>query len=163
MARQGTGRQIGNSDGKTREEKRKEAAAYIEQRIREARNTIQSCNNNISTYQNNINELEEKKERLNNAWTELGTYRDSFDASRGTLFDITEQQAGLWIGDRKDEYNNYAEYVVYEQYNLYIANIDEIREELAAEMQKMDSQIDEYNQNIANERTRINRAMLTLQ
>lgn len=163
MARQGTSRQIGNNDGKTREEKRKEAAAYIEQRCREAGNTIQNCNNNISMYQNRINNLEEKKERLNNAWIELGTYRDCLMASRGTLFDISENQAGLWFGDRKDDYNNYADDVVYEQYNLYLDNVDEIMDEIAAEMQNMDSLIDEYNQNIASERTRINRAMLTLQ
>lgn len=163
MARQGTGRQIGNSDGKTREEKRREAAACIEQRCREAKNTIQSCNSNISIYQNKINELEEQKERLNNAWTELGIYRDSLTASRGTLFDITETQAGLWLGNRKDEYNNYADEAVYEQYNVYIGNIDEIREELSVEMQNMDTLIDEYTQNIADEKTRKNRAMLTLQ
>lgn len=163
MARQGTGRQTGNSDGKTREEKRREAADYIGQRCREAKNTIQSSNNNISMYQNKINELEEKKTRLNNAWTELGNYRDSLTESRGTLFDITETQAGLWLGDRRDDYSRYADETVYEQYNLYIGNIDEIMDELAVEMQNMDTLIDEYTQNIADERSRINRAMLTLQ
>lgn len=163
MARQGTGRQIGNSDGKTREEKRREAAAYIEQRCREAKNTIQSCNSNISAYQNKINELEEKKTRLNNAWIELGNYRDSLVNARGTLFDITETQEGFWFGDRRDEYSKYADETVYEQYNQYIGNIDEIREELDLEMQNMDTLIDEYTQNIADERSRINRAMLTLQ
>lgn len=163
MARRGTGRQTGNGGGKTREEKRREAADYIAQRCREANNTIQSCNSNISTYQNKINELEEKKTRLNNAWAEMETYRDGLAASRETLFDISETQAGLWFGDRKDDYNNYAENTVYEQYNLYIDNTDAIMDELAAEMQNMDTLIDEYTQNIADERSRINRAMLTLQ
>ncbi len=163
MARSGTSRKIGSNDGKTREEKRKEAAAYIEQRIREAKGTIQNCNNNITAYQNRINELDEKRIRLNNAWIELNSYRESLSASQGKLFDISDNQPGLWIGNRKDDYNNYANDNTYEQYNIYIGNIDEMLGELDAEMQNMDTLIDNYTQDIANEKARINRAMLTLQ
>lgn len=163
MARSGTSRKIGSNDGKTREEKRKEAAAYIEQRIREAKGTIQNCNNNITAYQNRIYELEEKRNRLNNAWEELGTYRESLSASRGTLFAISNDQPGLWIGNRKDDYINYANDNTYEQYNIYIGNIDEMVGELETEMQNIDTLIDNYTQDIENEKARINRAMLTLQ